>query len=150
MIRSRTSKRKRAIQQPEITLTPLIDTALTLLIIFMVTTPMIQNSIKVDLPKGNINEVASAGSQQDVVVSINDKEQIFIGKEPVTIDKLQQCIKDQLAKAGTPSDKRRVWVRVDRGPQCTANTLVTVLKELKGIKGIGEVAIATERETKLA
>ena len=59
----------------EITLTPLIDTALTLLIIFMVTTPMIQNSIKIDLPKGAAQEAGK--EQQEIVVSI-DKKKKFI------------------------------------------------------------------------
>ncbi len=148
MARLKKLRKKRTIAQPEITLTPLIDTALTLLIIFMVTTPMIQNSIKVDLPKGNLNEVSVQGGQQDLVVSIDKQEKIYVNSQCVPLDMLQKVIQEQM-----PSDqsgKKRVWVRVDRGPACTANMLVTVLKELKGIKGIGEVAIATERETKLS
>ena len=58
-------KRTRRFSTPEISLTPLIDTALTLLVIFMITAPMIHNGIKVDLPQGNSKEV---GSQQELVV----------------------------------------------------------------------------------
>ena len=47
---------RRQLMMPEITLTPLIDTALTLLIIFMVTAPTIHNALKFDLPKGESQE----------------------------------------------------------------------------------------------
>ena len=53
----RRSRRSSSMGIPEITLTPLIDTALTLLIIFMVTSPMINNGIKVDLPQGKVQEI---------------------------------------------------------------------------------------------
>ena len=49
-------RRKKAVAINDIPLTPLIDTALTLLIIFMVTTPMMQNAIKVTLPEGQAKE----------------------------------------------------------------------------------------------
>ena len=68
-------KRRRARPSPqEISLTPLIDTALTLLIIFMVTTPMMHNAIKVNLPQGKSNE---AGGQQELVVYLTSDEQLF-------------------------------------------------------------------------
>ena len=59
-------RRKTGCLVPEITLTPLIDTALTLLIIFMVTTPMMHNAIKVNLPRGNVKE--DRGSKQELIV----------------------------------------------------------------------------------
>ena len=61
-------RRGRRLQMPEVSLTPLIDTALTLLVIFMITAPMVQYGIKVDLPQGKSKEVAT---QQELVVSIH-------------------------------------------------------------------------------
>ena len=49
-------KRKKTASHLDVNLTPLIDMALTLLIIFMVTTPMMQNSIRINLPKGHAKE----------------------------------------------------------------------------------------------
>jgi len=56
MYRNRKRRYKTVRSIPEITMTPLIDTALTLLVIFMITTPMIQKSFKIDLPKGQVKE----------------------------------------------------------------------------------------------
>ena len=50
-MRSR-GRRRRLQAMNDVSLTPLIDTALTLLIIFMVATPMMRNSIRVTLPSG--------------------------------------------------------------------------------------------------
>ena len=72
---ARRYKRSQATGIPEITLTPLIDTALTLLVIFMVTSPLINNAIKVDLPKGNAQE--AQGVQEDLVVHI-DKQRSYL------------------------------------------------------------------------
>jgi len=61
-------------EMPHVSLTPLIDVALTLLIIFMITAPMVQNGIKIDLPQGNSKEV---GSQQELVVSMRRDGKMF-------------------------------------------------------------------------
>ena len=55
----RSSRRRKSNFIPEITLTPLIDTALTLLVIFMITTPIMKNSLKVSSPevKNNMDKI---------------------------------------------------------------------------------------------
>lgn len=129
----------------EITLTPLIDTALTLLIIFMVTTPMIQNSIKIDLPKGAAQEAGK--EQQEIVVAIDKNEMIYCNNKPVTLETIGQTIKECLA-ANTMQNSReakRVWVRVDRQQSCSANILISVIDRIKVVGGVKDVAIATEK-----
>ena len=74
---------------PEITLTPLIDSALTLLIIFIVTTPMVQNGIKINLPQGKSKEV---GTQQEIVISINKKSELFFNSYPISQEDLIQTV----------------------------------------------------------
>lgn len=59
----------------DIPLTPLIDTSLTLLIIFIVSAPMMHNAIKVSLPKGNSKE--DVGGRQDHVVYLDKNNQVF-------------------------------------------------------------------------
>lgn len=134
-------KKRRITAQPEITLTPLIDTALTLLIIFMVTTPMIQNSIKIDLPKGQAQEGGT--EPQEVVVTIDKKETIYCNNKPVTLETLgheiQSCIATMPHKEG-----KRVWVKVDR-QSCSADSLISVIDCIKVVGGVKDVAIATER-----
>ena len=59
-------RRRQMVSMKEISLTPLIDTALTLLIIFMITAPMMQNSIKVQLPKGKAKEADTVNKERHV------------------------------------------------------------------------------------
>ncbi len=134
-------KKKRVVAHLEITLTPLIDTALTLLIIFMVTTPMIQNSIKIDLPQGQAQE--GGKEPQELVVTIDKKETIYCNNKPVTLETLgheiQNCLTSMTNKEG-----RRVWVKVDR-QTCSADSLISVIDCIKVVGGIKDVAIATEK-----
>ena len=61
-------------------MTPLIDTALTLLIIFMIATPVLQNAIKVTLPRGNAQEEAH-NNQHELVVFIDKNGDFYINKD---------------------------------------------------------------------
>ncbi|PCI74500.1 protein TolR, partial [Candidatus Dependentiae bacterium] len=61
-------KNRQPLVMPEIVLTPLIDVALTLVVILMVVSPIIKNGIKIDLPEGKSMEVSA---QQEIVIAIN-------------------------------------------------------------------------------
>ena len=134
---SRRKKRNRMVQ-PEISLTPLIDTALTLLIIFMVTTPMIHNAIKVNLPKGQAQE---GGKQpQELVVSIDSKEKIYVNNTPVGLDVLGTEIKKLVQNK---QQEKSVWVKVDGASSC--DVLVSVIDRIKFVAGIKDVRVATQK-----
>ena len=83
--------RKRPIA--EINVVPYIDVMLVLLIIFMVTAPLLQHGVEVELP--NADTVVSPDSDKEpLVININKKGEIFstVGddsKKPVTIDVLK-------------------------------------------------------------
>ena len=103
---SRNRRKARKFVMPEITLTPLIDTALTLLVIFMVTAPMVQNGIKIDLPQGNSKEV---GQQQELVVSMSKDNKIYFNSYPIEKDRLSFAVK----KAMNGRTDIPVYVRAD-------------------------------------
>lgn len=126
----------------EISLTPLIDTALTLLIIFMVTTPMLHNAIRVDLPKGNAQE--NDNQQQEFVVTIDKDSNMFLNDKPVTRDTLGSVIKDQLAQTAGNNDKR-VWIKIDKENSC--DTLIGTIDCIKVIGGVQDVAVLTQKAT---
>ena len=79
----------------DINITPLVDVVLVLLIIFMVTAPILQSGIEVDVPK---TKTVKQITQEGVVVSIDKKQQVFLGNDPVNINeigaKLRQKIRD--------------------------------------------------------
>lgn len=74
-------RRRSGSMMQEICLTPLIDMALTLLVIFMVTAPMMNSVIQVDLPKGYVKE--EINTRPDLIVSVNKDKKLFFNDEPI-------------------------------------------------------------------
>ena len=120
---------------PEITLTPLIDTALTLLIIFMIATPMIQNSIKIELPHGKVKE--TQGDGQELMVSVGKDGKVYLDGNVVSMDKLP----DIMNKKVRTRKNQTVFVRADRATNY--GEVIRVVDALKQIDGISYVALAT-------
>lgn len=126
-------KRHRRFVMPEISLTPLIDTALTLLVIFMITTPMMQNGIKVDLPQGDSKEV---GTQQELVVTLNKEGKLFFNSYPVERSTLVVAVQKAMgARNDVP-----VYVRADE--TVSYGRVIQVVDELK-LAGVKYVAMST-------
>lgn len=140
MRRRRRRNKRTGYTPPEVTLTPLIDTALTLLIIFMVTTPMINNAIRVDLPHGQAQEGGKEPNR--LVVAIDKDENVFFNNMPVTLDQVGKEVKEYLAQMAT-QEEQRVWVNIDKTNSC--DTLIKVIDSVKVIGGVKDVAVATRK-----
>lgn len=122
--------RLRQLKMPEISLTPLIDTALTLLVIFMIAAPMVQNSIRLNLPEGKSKEVSE---QQEFVVSLNKEGIIYFNSYPVEKDKLIETVKEAIKEAAnTP-----VFVRADETLSYGAVLHIVDDLKLAGVKSVG-------------
>ncbi|MBD3231136.1 protein TolR [Candidatus Dependentiae bacterium] len=134
-IKLNSKKRKtRRFIMPEISLTPLIDTALTLLVIFMITAPMVQNGIKVDLPRGNSKEV---GNQQDLVVTLRKDDKMFFNSYPIERKDLVQTVQ----KALNQHDDLPVYIRADES--ISYGKVIEIVDELK-FAGVKYVAMSTK------
>ena len=70
----------------EINVTPLVDVMLVLLIIFMVTAPLLQQGMSVNLPQARTE--AMPGDETTLVVSVTAEGQLFMMKNEVTLDEL--------------------------------------------------------------
>lgn len=123
----------------DIPLTPLIDTALTLLVIFMITSPMLQNAIKVDLPYGKAKE--DGGASQDLVVFIDSKGMFFFNGVPYKKENLIE----QLKKTIKNSNDQVVYVKGDRNASYGA--ILELVDQIKVVGGIKYVALATQKAT---
>lgn len=134
----RFKKRGHAIQ--EINVMPLVDVALTLLIIFMVATPMMQNVIKVELPSSRIDDGAvKSHTQQDLVVYIDKQRKFFFDGQEYSLDQLLKKLKSVI-KQGSDDI---VFVKADQAvPYGKVIDLVDTIKVSGGIK---YVALATKR-----
>jgi biopolymer transport protein ExbD len=123
---------------PEITLTPLIDTALTLLIIFMVTTPMIHNAIKVNLPRGQAKEDTS--TKQELIVFIDGKEQLYFNNKVVASNK--ELITELQKVVGDNQDKV-VYLKADETVHW--KIVAELLDQMKVLGGVAHVALSTRK-----
>lgn len=139
MRRNRTRARRRMHDKEltDISMTPLIDTALTLLIIFMIATPMIQNAIKVTLPKGQAKE--DAGVQQEVVVFVDKNNQIYFNKQKISSNQLIEVLQKKIGQEG----ERTVFVKADQA--VPYGMVIELVDKIKVVGGVKYVALATEK-----
>jgi biopolymer transport protein TolR len=112
----------------------LIDAFSTLLVIFIMAAPMVQNCIKVDLPQGKSKEV---GGTQEFVVSINKGGDIYFNSYPVK----QRNLVSTVQKAIAHRDETPVFVRADES--VSYGKVIEVVDELKQA-GVKYVAMSTK------
>lgn len=105
----------------------------------MVTTPLIQNGIKVELPKGNVSEVELAQQPQEWVVSIDAHNTCYLNKKQISVADLLQQLRYASENAGVEA----VMVRADAGAQFGA--IIELVDAIKNIGKIQYVAFATEK-----
>ena len=121
----------------EINVVPLVDVMLVLLIIFMITAPMIQRGIDVNLP---VARRASQISEERVFVNVplayRQNHLVYLGDEPLRVEILQERIRQKME---TRNDKQ-VYLRSDGGLQI--QDLMDVMDRLKdaGVEKVGIVA----------
>jgi biopolymer transport protein TolR len=95
----------------DINVTPMADIMLVLLIIFMITTPLLQEGITVNLPNArNPLEDKDAGSSDAVVIALNRDGRLFLKKEPISDDELYDYL---LQKYSGGEVVRTIYLRAD-------------------------------------
>jgi biopolymer transport protein TolR len=90
----------------EINVTPFIDVMLVLLVIFMVTAPLMQSGIGVNLPQA---ETESAPAEEGLIITITKDRFIHMGEAVININLLERKLKEYFA--GKP--KKIVFIRGD-------------------------------------
>ena len=118
----------------EINMIPFIDIVLVLLIIFMVTAPVIQSGIEVNVPK---TQVVREIAEEKLVVSIDKEQKLYLQNDPVNVNELGDKIR---AKLLDPT-RQSVYLRADQA--VPFQTFATVLDSLK-LAGIENVSIVTQ------
>jgi biopolymer transport protein TolR len=119
----------------DINVTPMVDVMLVLLVIFMVTAPMMQQGVQVNLPKAEAK--ALTAPEEAVVISIETSGRIFIDKTEVPPGEL----KGQLSTMFASRTKKEVFLKADR--DVPYGEVVKTMAEIKGA-GIERLGMVTE------
>lgn len=119
----------------EINVTPLVDVMLVLLIIFMVTAPMLQMGIDVNLPRVKAKSVDVA--EEKLVLTINGAKEIFLNKSLTPLSELGTKLEHIFASR----IEREVYMRADRN--VPYGFVVEVMAEVRKA-GVDKLGMITE------
>ncbi len=120
-----------------INVTPLVDVMLVLLVIFMVTAPMMQQGVEVELPKATTAPLK--GSNEQVVLSVSKDGKVYLGdNNEVTLDTLAVKVKAILDTRA--QDEKKIYIKGDTGT--SYGTVMDVMGRLHeaGIYQIGLIS----------
>ena len=95
----------------DLNVTPLIDLAFSLLIIFMITTPVIEQYNRIDLPTQKLENNQKPPEQEDKFITIDASGNLNWGQDTVTKSELESLL-DQVAQG--PDDQPTIHLRGDR------------------------------------
>ncbi|MCF6767573.1 protein TolR [Thiotrichales bacterium 19S11-10] len=129
-------RRKRRLSA-DINVVPYIDVMLVLLVIFMITTPMLTQGVKVDLPQASAKKIPPK-SEKPMIVTVNNKGQYFLNisdhpKLPLTSQSLLLRVKTELSK----DHSRQVFVRGDKSANYGKVVSAMVLLQKAGAPSVG-------------
>jgi biopolymer transport protein TolR len=118
----------------DINITPLVDVVLVLLIIFMVTAPILQSGIEVNVPKTRtVKEI----TEERTVITINKDQRVFLGNDGININQIAATLHQKIRDPRGQS----VFIRADENVPFGA--FATVMDAVKQ-SGITNVSIVTQ------
>lgn len=124
---------------PEINTTPLVDVMLVLLIIFIITIPVINHSVKLDLPRASTQP--NDTKPETVSLTIDGQGRLFWNKKPVTEDELQQ----QIVMAAARLPQPELHLRAERTTQYEKIAQVMAAAQNGGLSKIGFITDPKEK-----
>jgi biopolymer transport protein ExbD/biopolymer transport protein TolR len=118
----------------DINVTPFVDVVLVLLIIFMVTAPILQSGIEVNVPKTRtVKEI----TEERMVITIDKQQHVFLGNDPININEIATRLRSRIHDP----QNQVVYLRADENVPFGA--FATVMDSVKQ-SGITNVSIVTE------
>lgn len=130
-------RRARTTFNADINVTSLVDVAFVLLIIFMITAPMMQGGVQVQLPRV---EARPLQPEQGVVVSVDRRGRIFVDQSSFSYEDFRATFRALVARR----KPQAVYLRADRG--VAYGDVVRVLAVIRA-SGVRDVGLVAEEET---
>jgi biopolymer transport protein TolR len=124
----------------QINVTPLVDVMLVLLVIFMVTAPIIQQGVQVNLPQAKAGAIP--GTEELLVVTVAKNGKIYLNDNPMTLGELGEKLR---AIRKLQTDKQ-VYLRADQDVRY--GVVMKTIAEIKqaGIERLGMVTRPSSEE----
>ena len=76
----------------EINVTPMVDVMLVLLVIFMVTAPLMQQGVKVDLPETAAEAMPQSQNKETLVLTLTKDNRAFLGSSEIPFDRIEEML----------------------------------------------------------
>jgi len=118
----------------DINVTNLVDVILVLLIIFMITAPMMQSGIDINLPR---TKATPEDMGEGVVVTITKEQKIYIDERVTNLERFEGILTDVTRKKGS----RSVYLRADK--DIPYGLVIEVVGKIKSL-GIRDLGLVTE------
>ena len=117
----------------EINVTPLVDVMLVLLIIFMITAPMLQHEVEVNLPE--VTNKPRTGSEDQLVLTVTKEGSVFLNDTAYTLE----ALRPQLQVLSQAQPGQEMFLRADA--EVPYGTVVQVMDAVKkaGILRLGMI-----------
>ncbi len=118
----------------EINITPFVDVVLVLLVMFMVTAPILQSGIEVEVPKTKtVKEI----TEERLVITIDRDQKVYLGNDPININQIAERLHEKIRDP----EGQSVFIRSDENVPFGA--FATVMDAVKQT-GITNVSIVTQ------
>ena len=124
----------------DINVTPLVDVMLVLLIIFMVTAPLIQSGVKVELPRASAQQMEH--SEEKLVLTITRDRRIYLANVEISFADLEAKLS---TNARIQKDKE-LYLHADRSLPYGQVVEVMAMARRAGIESLGMI---TEQDKEL-
>ena len=117
----------------DINVTPLVDVMLVLLIIFMVTAPLIQSGVKVDLPKASAQQMEH--KEEKLVLTITRERRIFLGTTEIAPAELER----KLSANARIQKEKELYLHADRSLPYGQVVEVMAVARRAGVESLGMI-----------
>jgi len=117
----------------QINITPLVDVMLVLLIIFMVTAPILQQGVSVDLPE--VTTAPLVGSEEQLVVIVTKDGKVQLNDTPMKVEELGR----KLSAVMSVKPDRQVYLRADKNVSYGKVVEVMAAVRTAGVRKLGMV-----------